>query len=361
MALDTDIFGTPKDSPRDADIFKDAAPVAESAPTMEAAPVKSERQAIIEKAKMGGWGTGLPKVSYAAGEKVAETTGSPLLGAAVSVVPDAIQMAVGGATGTAVGKAASPVTEWLSRFLMSSAMKPTLEQVKRGRAAPAVQTMLDEGFNPTAGGVEGMKGLIGDLGSNVKQNIANSGATVDSRVVADYVPEAYRKFANGPLAVQAIDDLGKVQSGFINHPNIAGMRDIPIQVAQDMKTGYQKAVGDKAYGLMKDASTEGEKQIARGLREEIAKAVPSVAPLLARESNLINALKIAERRVAVDANKNPVGLGWLGQPWMVPFWLWDRSAIGKSLAARALYSGQENIPAALGGGAGILSSIQDKQ
>jgi hypothetical protein len=51
---------------------------------------------------------------------------------------------------------------------------------------------------------------------------------------------------------------------------------------------------------------------------------------LSKEAEIIRALKIAERRAAVDANKNPIGLGWIGQPWMVPFWMWDRSALGES-------------------------------
>ena len=249
------------------------------------------------------------------------------------------------------GKAAStaaPAFEKTGQVLMRSAMKPTLQEVKRGRAATAVQTMLDEGLNPTASGVEKMKAKIAELGETVQDAISTSGATISTKEVADYVPSALDRFKNGPLASQAVDDLGKVQTAFIEHPNVQGAKDIPIQLAQAMKSGYQKAIGDKGYGELKSAMTEGEKQIARGLREKIAEAVPSVTNPLSRESDLIRALKIAERRVAVDANKNPIGLGWLAQPWMVPFWMWDRSALAKAMTARGLYSGSEQIPTNLG-------------
>lgn len=347
MALDTDIFGSaPSARSNDSDIFKDLPAEKEEAAPVEMKPKKAMTpgEMAIQKVKTQGWGTGLPKLAYEAGGWVAEKTGLPALGAAVSVIPDAINMIIGGAT----AQQAAPLFDASGKFLMRSAMKPTLDQVKRGKASPAVQTMLDEGFNPTAGGVEAMKSRIGDLAEQVQQSIAQSGARIDTHKVADYVPQAYQRFQNGPLALQAIDDLGKVQANFLQHPNIGGARDIPVQLAQDMKSGYQRAIGDKGYGLLKSAETEGEKQVARGLRELIGEAVPAVKDPLKREANLIQALKIAERRVAVDANKNPLGLGWLAQPWMIPFWMWDRSALAKGLTARALYSGQEAIPASVG-------------
>lgn len=156
---------------------------------------------------------------------------------------------------------------------------------------------------------------------------------------------------NGPQAETALQDLGRVQTDFLEHPNILGAREIPVQLAQDMKNGYQRAIGDRGYGELKTATTEGEKQIASGLRQEIGQAVPSVLDPLAREAALINALKLAERRVAVDANKNPIGLGALiSQPLALPVWMWDRSPLAKSLTARLLYSGQNTFPALAGQG-----------
>lgn len=368
MPIDPEIFGTPADKPRDSDIFKDAAATKEEpAPVAEAPkqpvtgmfdkrPLSPQQAAMVADMQARPWGSGLPKVMYDVGGRIADA-GFPGVGAAVNAIPDALQMMF---SGNVAAAAAKPAMEGTARVLMRSAMKPTLEEVKKGRAAPAVETMLKEGFNPTAGGVEKMKSALGDLNAKVESEIAGSGATIPTARVADYVPNAYQRFSKGPQAVSAIEDLGKVQDTFLQHPEVMGAREIPIQVAQDMKQGYQRAIGDKGYDVLKTPTTEGEKQVARGLRELIGQARPGVVGPLAKEAEIIRALKIAERRVAVDANKNPIGLGWVGQPWMIPFWMWDRSALGKSVAARALYSGSESLPMLGGAGAGALYSASQK-
>ena len=357
MANDTDIFGAAA-SQKDPDIFKDVSSPSKEEPQAAAPRVETEREAAIRKGKEGAatWGQGFAPKMEDLGVKLAVATGNPYLGAAVGttlgVLPDAVQMVIGGKVGQT---AAEPATNWLSQFLMRSALKPS-STVNQSRAEQAVKTLLDEGINVTEGGVDKGRGIVGALSNQVDKAIAGSGARISTADVADYVPQAYERFKNGPLAVQAINDLGKVQSDFIGHPNILGAKDIPVQVAQEMKTGYQRAIGDKGYGLLKTPETEGEKQIARGLREKIGQAVPSVVDPLAREANLISALKLAERRVAVDANKNPIGLGALvSQPWMFPVWMWDRSPLGKSVAARMLYSG---YPQTAAGSIGALYANQ---
>ncbi len=86
---------------------------------------------------------------------------------------------------------------------------------------------------------------------------------------------------------------------------------------------------------------EGQKALARGLKEEIVKEEPSIGPLNARESDLINALKLVEQRAAVDMNKNPVGLGAVTpSPSKMALFMADRSALVKSLLARGLNPGK---------------------
>lgn len=364
---DSDIFGDVETKGRgDAEIFVDVPQQEQSqepAPQPAQAKPTSRQQDYQAMVKSGGWGSGVPKLMYELGGKVTDATGLPALGALVNVLPDVVQTVLSGNVAAATTK---PVTDWTSRFLMSSALKPTLTEVRKGRAAPAIQTMLKDGkgglfsnpgYNPTAGGVEKMKDAISKLDDVVKNEISTSGAMIATDDVANYAAKAYPRFADGPLAKQAIDDIGKVQQEFIDHPSVMGVKQIPIQQAQQMKSGYQKAIGDKGYGELKTPVTEGEKQIARGLRELIGQARPGVVEPLKRESEIINALKMAERRVAVDANKNPIGLGWLGQPWMIPFWAWDRSALAKGVTARALANG--NYPALGGAAAGALYGNQE--
>ena len=287
-------------------------------------------------------------LAYKGGAATTDLTGSPAAGGLVNAGINAVPMLAGGELAKPLTAA---VANPLSRWLMQSALKPTLAMRQSGKAERAITTMLQRGDTVSAGGVENQQQRIGDLAGQVNQAIANSGARVSTSNVANYVPQAYPQFADGPLATPAIQALGDVQTAFLQHPNINGAADIPVQVAQDMKRGYQKAIGDKGYGELKTPSTEGEKQIARGLREQISQAIPAVAPLNAEEAAIINALKMNQRAVALDSNKNPLGMGSLiSQPWMIPYWMWDRSPYGKSVIANALYSPYtQALPGVVGG------------
>ena len=120
---------------------------------------------------------------------------------------------------------------------------------------------------------------------------------------------------------------------------------ITVQQAQAMKRGTYRALGDKAYGELKGASIEAQKTLARGLKDEIAKQVPEVRELNAKDSELLTALPLVERRVLLSANKNPAGLGWLSaNPKAFAAWMADRSDLFKSLVARMLYSGGKKVP-----------------
>jgi hypothetical protein len=132
----------------------------------------------------------------------------------------------------------------------------------------------------------------------------------------------------------------------MNHPLLTG-NEIPVKLAQELKQGTYKALKDKAYGELKSADIEAQKALAFGLKEEIAKAIPEVQPLNTRESAMLNALSLTERRVLMDANKNPVGLGTLSlSPTHFAMWMADRSPLFKSLVARMLNRGSQGAQAA---------------
>ena len=115
---------------------------------------------------------------------------------------------------------------------------------------------------------------------------------------------------------------------------------MPVQLAQSMKQGTYTSLGNKSYGELGGADIEAQKALARGLKEEISSAVGSVAGLNRRQSELMNAVEIAERRALIEGNKNPAGLALLANDPMAGIgFLADRSALAKSLAARSLYSG----------------------
>jgi hypothetical protein len=296
-------------------------------------------------------------------EKAAYKTGGAVTDMAANVVAPETAAKAGFATnvgiqalpallGGEMAKSATSLFRPASRTLMQSAVKPTLEQLRTGKAGRAIETMLQEGVGPTQGGLNTMKARIADLNDEISSLIQNSPATVDKKVVAGYLNDAIQKFEKQVTPGSDVKAIQAAWDEFLAHPMLGDK--IPVQTAQQLKQGTYKALGDKSFGELKGASVEAQKTLARGLKEEISKAVPEVASLNKREGDIINALKVAERRVLMDANKNPVGLGWLAQPWMIPFWMWDRSPGAKAATARMLYSDQLPANAARAGGGYLM-------
>lgn len=278
----------------------------------------------------GGLGAGAGGV----GTRVA---GGATLGATQGALIDsespagAVGGAVLGGAIPAVGAAARPAAEWL----MKSALKPTLAQHQSGEAASAVKTLLDEGINATKGGAEKLKSMVQDIDQQIKDVISNSTATVDKQKVLGQLQGLRQRVlqqANPSADLAAVDAAG---TGFSQHP-LLPTDQIPIQLAQDLKQGTYREVGKK-YGQIGSADIEAQKALARGLKEEIAQVAPEVAPLNARQSELIKALKVTGRRALMDENKNPLGLTALAPSGTGALaFLADRSALAKSLAARGI-------------------------
>ena len=390
---DPDIFGGGSEEPtfRDPEIFKTPEPEKET-PKMEARPSeRSFSQYATDRAKSVGMnlvrgllsggplglaiagtreanqtiGDATDSVSYNAGGAVTDASAKvlpPEAAAALGYLTNlGTQAAVAYGTGKGLEKMAAPALDAAARRTMQMALKPPLEAhqknfapgVTKGRQA--VHTLLTEGVNPTD--VAKLEATRSALAAARQQELAKSGATISTSRVADYAPNALEKFRYGPLADEAVDVIGDVQRRFVGHQEIAGQADIPVQLAEKMKQGYQAAIGNK-YGAISQnptraaIETEAEKQIARGLRELQAEAAPKASESLFRESALINAKKLAERRAAMSGNNQLMGLGWIANPLMWPLWLAERSPTIGGLMARGMYQGQNAIPLAAGSYAG---------
>lgn len=301
----------------------------------------------------------MDRAAYEAGGKVTDVTGSPELGYATNVGIQAIPTVLG----AAMGSMSKPVLQAGGRKLMQSALKPSKTEHVTGKAARAVQTMLDEGVSVSQGGVGKMQSSIASLNDEIAGIIKGSGKTINKNAVASRLQEVIKKY-EGSIDPDDLKAIENVWTKFLTHPSLAGKSEIPIQMAQKMKQAGGAKLGDVAYGqgLKPAAERDAYKGLVRGLKEEISAAEPTVAPLNKRESDLINALKIAQNRVAIDANKNPLGLGALiTQPWMLPVWMWDRSPLGKSLMARLMYSGAGPIGTGAGAAAGGIYGAQQGQ
>lgn len=264
-------------------------------------------------------------------------TSGPVRAAVGNAAEEAFKQApafIGAGAGKAA-PAAEAAAKGLGRDVMQSALKPDMAALRKGNADKAIDTLLEEGINVSRGGAEKLRTRIETLNDRIAQAIDKSPAMIDKKATAAYLQDTVNKFQK---QVTPLSDLKAIQDAWDEFLAVQPDK-IPVRQAQELKQGTYKALGDKSYNELKRASTEAQKTLARGLKEEIAKAVPEVRALNAEESKLINALSLVERRALMEANKNPAGLGWLTtKPRDFAFWMADRSGLFKSLVARMIYS-----------------------
>lgn len=253
-----------------------------------------------------------------------------VLGAAL---PPSVQIA--GKGGNAI---ASKVRAGAER-LMQSAIKPTIQQLKSGDAAIAVNTLLKYGINPNAAGVEKLRNMIESTDDEIANAIAGSSATISPQKVTGALNSVNDRFLKQVSPTADLDAIARVKNDFLAHPLFANSNsggNIPVQLAQDLKRGTYQVLSKK-YGQLGSAETEAQKAIARGLKDEINSAVPGVQELNKVESDLIKTLDVAERRALMELNKNPVGLASLASNKAAfAAFMADKSAAFKAIAARML-------------------------
>lgn len=326
--------------------------------------------------KDGGWGSGFPKFANELGGKVTDAIAgkvSPEMAAGAGYVTNVATQAVPALlssyrfTEAPVSLAESP-----AKWLMQSAVKPSQADRLSGASGRAMTTMLEENLSPTIGGMDKASKLARSLDQQAERAIAGSHESVSMYDVGqrlqdparkaltqvnpqadiDTVKNTWQSFKDSPLVQQQAilqGQYGPAKSA-TNLPAPLGagqaVQDVslPVQLAHELKKGTYQALGGKSYGEVGSAATEAQKALARGLREEVAAAVPEAGVALKREASLMNVKDVAMNRALLEANKNPMGLGALrigDNPLSTVGFVADRSAYLKGLLARALYRGAQ--------------------
>ena len=227
---------------------------------------------------------------------------------------------------------------------MTSAVKPDIKDFNSGNAQRAIQTMLEEGINPTmqrtifGRGLDTAQKKIDDLNSQIKLMIANSTGNVSKMDILNAL-DSYAQQAGKQLASDAdLDAIKTVRNQIVANKEIP-TNYIPVQTAQELKQGTYRAVGERAYGQETSAAKEAQKVGAKALKEGVARAVPEVAPLNKQESDLINMLNVVERKAYAALKNNPGGLATIAPDSLRAIaTMADRSAPLKALIGRMLYS-----------------------
>lgn len=273
-------------------------------------------------------------------------------------------------TGAAIGGVASKVpdvasylTSRGSKRLMQSAIKPQVKYLESGTSVPdAIETMLEYGVNPTQNrtifgkGLDVLENRVSALNAQVDDLVRSAPSTVKTQQVLKEIETLRPAIISAGGDAKELDALTNFITSKQANPLLSS-ETMSVPAAQEMKKGIYKKLGETAY--LKDASSQsiaGEKALARGLKKQIAEAVPEVAPLNAQEAKLMNALSVAERKALNEANKDIMGLGAIPSSLNnTLMFMADRNAAFKSLLARIMYQGNKGITALPTQTRGILS------
>lgn len=311
------------------------------------------------------------KVAYKAGGGMTDVLSraglSPeaaaLGGAATNFGIEAIPAFAGG---PAAKKATAEQGMALGRRWMQQALQPSKAARDSGKAEQGIETMLKEGVNVSKGGVEKLNKSIDALQDEMTRALKDNPYVIEPHKVVkelDAVFDKYRKQATYKADQKTIQN---ALNEFINHPLIKEHGGIPIETANAIKSGTYRQIGDKGYGmgLKPDAERDALKGIARGLQKEIAGTPGVPSGIGKRQQELINARDLAEQRVGSAGNRMEAGLAYLiSHPWVIPGYIWDRSPMLKSMAARSAYRGTPAGVAgsAVGTTAGAASGMAPRQ
>jgi len=164
------------------------------------------------------------------------------------------------------------VKQTIPERLMQSALKPLQKQLESGQAKTAIQTLLREDVNPTltktifGRGLDTLQAKVDTINSQISEIIKNSKGTVSKSQVVAYLDELEKKALNSALPSANLEAVQAARQEFLSHPLLKNIEDIPVQLAQKLKTGTYADLGSKAYGELKSSTVEAGKTLARGFK-----------------------------------------------------------------------------------------------
>lgn len=247
-----------------------------------------------------------------------------------------------------------PVFGWLGRkfgpeAMMQSAIKPStrLEVGASGKlAAPSkaslagnMATHLREAIPASEGGYRKLIAAVNETTAEIDKQVATKspqlGAVISPSNIAKrldamiqhYEDQAYpdadiatirkvrdsfmaRHSTAAPYTTIAPNPYGGgVTGGFVPTGSGVTMTEqaMTLAEAQAEKRGTYK-FNQRAYGQLSDAQAEAEKQLAFGLKEQIAQIFPEIQALNAKDTALLQIEDDLRRFVVREGNKNRVGL-----------------------------------------------------
>lgn len=209
-------------------------------------------------------------------------------------------------------KLAAKVTSKISAPLIAraekiyqSALKPTNALIKK--SPDVVKTGLKEGIRVSESGLGKLQGIMESIGEDIGKIIDSGvaqGKSVSKNSLLPYLDEMKEYLGSSLGGKEIVKDVNIMAKKIISElPN-----NIPIKQAQQIKQTTQNLVS-KYYNKLAPVEIETKKQLARGLKEEISKAVPEISQLNARDTKLFGLEDALEASLKRIGNKNIISLG----------------------------------------------------
>lgn len=193
-----------------------------------------------------------------------------------------------------VGRVTEPAAESLYR----KALQPPPRMYETGEAKAMVKTALKEGLPIGQSGLTKLDKLVSDLNKSIEGDIAtNPQVTVSPTAVASRMRSASTTAAKQVNPEADLATIASSKAEFLRQHQTPGIpqlqippADIPIpaSLAQEIKKGTYRQIGSKPYGELSGASVEAQKQLARGIKEELEIPFPEIKMKNLREGKLLD-------------------------------------------------------------------------
>lgn len=260
-----------------------------------------------------------------------------------------------GATAGAAQRVAGTVTQPLAEHMYQSALKPRgIPKQTAGLTKQVVRTGLREEIPVSESGLGKLQTTKDTVNQQIADSIAGSDQTIQPGAVAGRVDQLRDQFrtvnpedsqaaltaakqefirqhsTEAPytkVEFRASDEAPEGQFVPVGKGSTTVEEPISVQDAQRIKQNTYRELKQAAFGQQKPAAIEAQKALARGLKEEIAAAVPEIAGLNARDSELIALNNVLDRAAIRIGNRD-----------ILPIGDWKISAIKKLIDAPQIKS-----------------------
>lgn len=130
-------------------------------------------------------------------------------------------------------------------------------------------------------------------------------ATVDPRDVVTRLDDLRDRFSQQVAPESDLAAIDSVKQEFLrNNPDAMSASD-----AQALKVGTYRQLSSRNYSEQSSATIEAQKQLARGLKEEIETQFPEISSLNSKESQLLGLNDALQRAVARIGNRDIYSIG----------------------------------------------------